>query len=588
MKNKIFKEKLSSLTLTSSITLFILGLSITGCFQGTTMVPSSADTDRGLSRSVRMERVQEARVRIVADKEIINEGEKGLVRIFREGKGGDLLLHLEVSGEAVFGKDYLIRGIDSFKTTHALVTIPSYKNFVYLTVEAKDDIPAESDERLFLTLIPGMDYWVDPSLKSVSLKIPQNDFIVTTTLDAGEGSLRQAILNANTFEGLDTIRFDSTIGPFATPQTITLIKELPHLTGEVAINGYIKDRLWKPTGVRVSGGNQNRVFTVTPGARATVSYLTVAEGRAKRGGGIANRGDLVIKSVTFADNTAIQDGGGLANLGGKVTVINSTFAYNRADISGGGMANDSGNAIVTNCTFSSNTARKGGGLFSAGKLLLRNTILANSEAIFDCEVTGILDPGSTNNLIEANNGCGNPISTADPNLGDLKGYNGPTHTFPLGGGSPAINLGDNSSAVDEHGKPLRWDQRGNGDPRFVAGITDIGAFERQVFPVLMVDTVEDTELRACTRAGKADCSLRGAITLVNATGKHNVITFDPKIFSFPRTIHLAYSLPDVVTDMTIDARETGGVTVQGDFVIFRTVPDANLSLYEIIQKNTKQ
>ena len=172
-------------------------------------------------------------------------------------------------------------------------------------------------------------------------------------------------------------------------------------------------------------------------------------------------------------------------------------------------------------------------------------------------------------------------------MGDLNGYNGPTHTIPAGGGSPVINLGDNSSAVDEHGKPLRWDQRGNGDPRFVAGITDIGAFEQQAFPVLMVDTVDDTELRACTRAGREDCSLRGAITLVNASGKQNVITFDPGIFSVPRTIHLAYPLPDVARDMTIDARETGGVTVQGDSVIFRTAPDTNLTLHEIISKSTK-
>ncbi len=50
-------------------------------------------------------------------------------------------------------------------------------------------------------------------------------------------------------------------------------------------------------------------------------------------------------------------------------------------------------------------------------------------------------------------------------------------------------MGDNGAAVDEHGEPLRWDQRGNGDPRFVAGITDVGAFERQAFALLVVDTI---------------------------------------------------------------------------------------------------
>ena len=33
-------------------------------------------------------------------------------------------------------------------------------------------------------------------------------------------------------------------------------------------------------------------------------------------------------------------------------------------------------------------------------------------------------------------------------------------------------------ARSHEGRPLVWDQRGNGDPRFVGGITDIGAFER--------------------------------------------------------------------------------------------------------------
>ena len=49
--------------------------------------------------------------------------------------------------------------------------------------------------------------------------------------------MRQAILNANALAGPDTIRFDSTNGSFATPQTIVLESELPDLVGEVTIDG---------------------------------------------------------------------------------------------------------------------------------------------------------------------------------------------------------------------------------------------------------------------------------------------------------------------------------------------------------------
>jgi hypothetical protein len=412
---------------------------------------------------------------------------------------------------------------------------------------------------------------------------PRGKFTVTTTADSGAGSLRQAIADANALEGSHTIRFDSKTGHFAAPQTITLASELPELVGEITIDGYIEGRLWQPSGVTLSGADAHRVFSVAPGARVTVSSLTITAGRAPQGGGMANRGVLVVKGVTFVGNRAEGVGGGLANLGGRLTVINSTFADNRAGRAGGGLADTDGQDTVTNSTFSGNMAPQGGGLFSSGTLLVRNTILANSGDGADCVATGALDPASTHNLIEANEGCGTPISTADPRLETLGGYNGPTPTLPLGGASPAINLGDNASAVDEHGKPLVWDQRGNGDPRFVAGITDIGAFEVQAFPVLRVNTVDDTELRACTGVGAADCSLRGAITLANATQKADIITFDPRVFAEPRTIILARPLPELTTDMTIDAGKTAGVTVRGSggFKVFNVAPDARVRLVNV-------
>jgi hypothetical protein len=60
----------------------------------------------------------------------------------------------------------------------------------------------------------------------------------------------------------------------------------------------------------------------------------------------------------------------------------------------------------------------------------------------------------------------------DPLLGPLQVNGGPTFTMALQCGSPAIDAGDNTDDPD-------WDQRGEGFPRIVNGIIDIGAYEVQ-------------------------------------------------------------------------------------------------------------
>ncbi len=49
-------------------------------------------------------------------------------------------------------------------------------------------------------------------------------------------------------------------------------------------------------------------------------------------------------------------------------------------------------------------------------------------------------------------------------------------------GSPAIDAGTNSAAVDAKGNPLTTDQRGAGFARIIGGTVDIGAFELQTAP----------------------------------------------------------------------------------------------------------
>jgi hypothetical protein len=61
---------------------------------------------------------------------------------------------------------------------------------------------------------------------------------------------------------------------------------------------------------------------------------------------------------------------------------------------------------------------------------------------------------------------------ADPRLGPLQDYGGPTRTMALLAGSPAIDAGSNELAAG-----LTTEQRGAGFPRVVNGRVDMGSFE---------------------------------------------------------------------------------------------------------------
>jgi len=73
-----------------------------------------------------------------------------------------------------------------------------------------------------------------PSLELLEDRMAPATFTVINTNDAGPGSLRQAILNANAAVGTDTIKFNIFGGGF---QTINLASALPALTDKVTVAG---------------------------------------------------------------------------------------------------------------------------------------------------------------------------------------------------------------------------------------------------------------------------------------------------------------------------------------------------------------
>jgi uncharacterized repeat protein (TIGR01451 family) len=214
----------------------------------------------------------------------------------------------------------------------------------------------------------------------------------------------------------------------------------------------------------------------------TVEATTLTNNEASYGGGgIGNQGALTVQASTLAENSTDYSGGGIYNNTGSLMVQSSTIANNQAS-SGGGIANDSGTALkVYNSTLSGNSATNGGGgILNFGTWLdLSHTIIANSPEGGDCvHVTGGGGwVSSGNSLIESTGAtaCGltssyGTLLGVDPLLSSLADNGGPTSTFALLPGSPAINTGQGTGCpADQRGLPP------------VGGYCDIGAFESQGF-----------------------------------------------------------------------------------------------------------
>jgi uncharacterized repeat protein (TIGR02543 family) len=190
------------------------------------------------------------------------------------------------------------------------------------------------------------------------------------------------------------------------------------------------------------------------------------------GGGMCS-GDITITNATFSGNTASDSGGGMYS-SGSPTITNATFSGNTASYSGGGMYGN-GSPAITNATFSGNTAPNGSGVYADNYSIydIRNSILWGDgvDVIIDGTGTITVSESVLQGGCPAGAACSNIIS-ANPLLGALGSYDGPTKTIPLLPGSAAIKAAtSNCPATDQRGKP-----RSSG-----SGPCDMGAFESQGF-----------------------------------------------------------------------------------------------------------
>ncbi|MFZ5879309.1 MAG: choice-of-anchor Q domain-containing protein [Chloroflexota bacterium] len=289
---------------------------------------------------------------------------------------------------------------------------------------------------------------------------------VTSGADSGTGSLREAL--GNVCPG-GTINFDNDYH--------ILLDSTLAVTKDLTIDGETHK-------IILDGQNTVRVmYTEWSPVTATVRNLTIQNGHAdtilgisvKAGGGILNLGMLAVENVTFLNNSAVDDGGALFSWN-ILTVANSTFSGNSATNGGAIYDGTNGFALgtsIVNSTFSGNSATgSGGGALNTttGAVYIQNSIIANSTSGGNCAGTIFnfgynLDSGST---------CGfgnfNSLSNTDPKLAALADNGGPTPTFALLPGSPAINAGTNTDCP-------ATDQRGVARPQ--GATCDIGSYEEK-------------------------------------------------------------------------------------------------------------
>ena len=255
------------------------------------------------------------------------------------------------------------------------------------------------------------------------------------------------------------------------------------------------------------GGIENGGIAVITDSTVDSNFVGGTDFGSGWGGGVANLGGtLTVSNCTVSKNTATAagptfsgKGGGVFTSFGTATLNNSTIAKNTATNGGLGggvyVTNSPGAAIVTNCTIDGNVAVDGPALFGSGggiyvevgsSTAMTGTIIAaNGGTSLNCQGGGTFTSNGHNLSDDTCAGFGGTdLPNTNPLLAPLGFYGGPTATMALCSGakvpvkscsaaSPAIDAGDDTVTGPPHN--LTLDQRGQ--PRLSGSHVDIGAYE---------------------------------------------------------------------------------------------------------------
>lgn len=390
--------------------------------------------------------------------------------------------------------------------------------------------------------------------------VQTNYLTVTNRNDNGAGSLRQAVLDANTDGSADIVFQSGLTG------TITLASILPSITGNVDLAGPGANQ------IIISGQGTSSVIDI-PNSRTFVnlSDVTISQGNdpINQTAAISNSGILTVVSSAFFGNLG-NNGGAIFN-DGILGVENATFSNNDATY-GGGIDNQ-GTMILGNGTFSGNRTYNGngGGIENTADALVLDSTITGNESLNGGVGAGMDNSGGVlevaNSILTTNmnlstnteDDCDNctqtgPILTgSNPDLGPLA-YNGLNATLqtmlPLPG-SGAIQIGDPTQLVPE----LATDERGF--PRLAGGKLDLGAAQTDYTSVQFVQQPTNTFFNA-------DISPAVTVGVLETNGNLPGPNNTDAVNGIPITLTLNGSGP---LGGTLTQTTTGGVATFGDLAI---------------------
>ena len=312
-------------------------------------------------------------------------------------------------------------------------------------------------------------------------------FTVNTLNDAGPGSLRQAILDANAAPGGDQILFASGLSG-----QITLASSLPQITTALDIQGPGAGTL------AVSGNSNVRILEIalTPGVPVSISGLSLVNGNAQAqpgGAVVAAGGDVSISDSVISGSTAASGGGiffGGFTTGTSLTVQRSTISGNTATTGNGGgiqariQALDStsgGTAFVQQSTISGNHAPSGnGGGISAeaaasgslyclvpGPITCYAYGFREAHATLDVTVRGSTVAGNSGGPVSGGifaSGIGNPPSSMTSEVSRVKLEDtiaADNTTADVGGSNAGASFSAGFSLIEAGGPAVQQDPPGS-------------------------------------------------------------------------------------------------------------------------------
>ncbi len=399
--------------------------------------------------------------------------------------------------------------------------------------------------------------------------------IVTNNNDSGAGSLRQAVLNANSRPGPDTIIFDNS---FLTAQTIALNSPLTlnDATGSTTITGPGANLLTIDAAASASGfdiftassisgikfANATQFGVFIRSGNSTISNSTFAN----------NVNGLVVFGVVSSNNNVFQGNSvGLSSQGtvsvssnsftgnllgmyteNIATITNSTFTGNT-----GTALSTPGNTTITGSSFTNNSGSQAGAILSAKPTFSTSTLTISSSTFTGNTSTGYGGAiyNNRNNLILNNT----TITGNTATLGGAGVANTGTATLT----SSMIDnntLADLTTPSDFYGRPAESSSSNN-----TIGLGGTAGLTNGVNGNVVAYSANPLLVSNNNDSGPG--SLRNAIDYANSNPGADAITFDSS-FNSARTIALGPS-PLYIKDAS------GLTTISGPGATLLTINAAN-------------